>query len=111
MLSTLVLGWLAAHYLPAQWFPWWSFLGVCLLLGVLLGRSRMHAFWSGFAAVGLLWGVSALVIDIGNSAILSTRMAALFSLPSHWLMVLLTALLGALIGGLATWSGYALRRL
>jgi hypothetical protein len=111
MALSLLLGWLAAQYLPAQWFPWWSFLGVCLLLGVLLGRSRKHAFWSGFAAIGLLWGVSALVINIGNSAILSTRMAALFSLPSHWLMVLLTAILGALLGGLATWSGYALRRL
>ncbi|MBX3102660.1 MAG: hypothetical protein KF690_09145 [Bacteroidetes bacterium] len=110
-LCTALFSWLAACYLPAQWFPWWSFLGVCLLCGLLLGRSRRHAFWSGFLAILVLWGLAALVIDVGNTGILSTRMATLFSLPSRWLVTLITALVGGLLGGMATWSGYALRRI
>jgi hypothetical protein len=110
---TYLLGWL----LP-QWPVWPLPLGAALV-GVLLAQSqkrsmfsrrkppRAYAFWAGFLGSGLVWGLLSWGIDQGNAARLS-QMVAEFLLqdPSlHSVLVLLTALLGALLGGFGAMTG------
>jgi hypothetical protein len=69
------------------------------------------AYLSGFASIFLLWGVLAWWMDAQNDSILSQRMANLFPLGgSSALLILITAIVGAIIGGLSALSGSFLRR-
>ncbi len=90
------------------WMPWWTLAVVSAIFCFALEPRR--AFWAGFLGVFLLWLSVGLARSVPNEHILSTRMAGVFKLP-HWSMYLIvSALLGGLIGGLAGWSGVALRK-
>jgi ABC-type antimicrobial peptide transport system permease subunit len=57
-----------------------------------------------------LWGVLALWIDLKNESILSHKIAQIFPLGgSSILIILITALIGALVGGFAGMAGSSLR--
>lgn len=91
------------------WMPWWAGAIVAALTCFALRPRR--PFWAGFLSIFLLWLVVGLVADAPNEHILSTRMAGVFKLP-HWsLFLLVSALVGGLVGGFAGWSGAALARL
>lgn len=63
----------------------------------------------GFLATGLAWFLQALYIDIVNESILSSRIAEMMGVGSHWMILLVTFLIAALTGGLATLVGYFLK--
>lgn len=105
VLLVIVLGMVAGMFLP-----WWSIAVVAFLVGVLMGQSVGLGFLSGFLGVFLLWGCLAIWIDVKNQSILSHKVAALFPLGgSSFLLILVTAFVGALVGGFAALSGSALR--
>lgn len=86
--------------------PWWSVGMAPFAMAFWRGGSGGGAFWSGFLALALLWGGLAFV----RSGELAERMAAVFNLPGPIWLVLITALLGGLLGGLSAWTGYWFRR-
>lgn len=68
------------------------------------------AFLSGFTALFLLWGGIALFINIQNQGLLAEKVAMLLPLGgSPALLILVTALVGALVAGMASLSGNYLR--
>ncbi|QNP53534.1 hypothetical protein H9L05_08220 [Hymenobacter qilianensis] len=72
---------------------------------------ELGAFLAGFAGVGLGWLVLAGWLNIQNEGHLSHRVAELIPLGgSGWLLVLVTAVLGGLVGGLAALAGVWLRQ-
>lgn len=88
------------------WMPWWS-LAIIAALTCFALRPR-PAFWAGFLGIFLLWLTAGLVADAPNEHILSTRMAGVFKLP-HWsLFLLVSAVVGGLVGGFAAWTGAAM---
>jgi hypothetical protein len=57
----------------------------------------------------LLWSIVALWIDLKNESILSHKIAQIFPLGgSSFLLILTTAVIGALVGGFAAMSGASL---
>ena len=86
--------------------PWWSVFIPGLILGAILGRSGSHAFGWGFAGIGLLWLIQTLYIEIENGGVLTARIAELFSLPAPFLIIIATFLVGGLIGGFTSLTGY-----
>jgi len=103
LLSILLIAVLAGI---AEWFaPWWSLAIAAALIGFLMRLRPGKAFLAGFLGVGLLWLGFVLWRDIPNEHILSERLAKLFKLPNHTLFILVTAVLGGLIGGLSAWAG------
>lgn len=86
--------------------PWWS-LAIAAFIGGITLNSRFN-FLAGFLGVALLWFFYALLIDSTGAAPLTTRVAALFSMNS-FLLMLVTALIGGLVGGFAAMAGGALR--
>jgi hypothetical protein len=94
----------------AEYFlPWWSMAVVCFVVSLLMGLKGGKSFLMGFSCVALCWLTFALIHDIPNEHILSTRMAKVFGLPNYGLFILVTVVVGGLIGGLASWAGALLK--
>jgi hypothetical protein len=92
----------------AEYFlPWWTMAVMSFLVAFALRPPK--AFMCGFLGIAVLWLIAAMFKDIPNEHILSRRMAVLFHLPGYGLFMLVTVLLGALIGGTAAAAGALFR--
>ncbi|MGX5819057.1 hypothetical protein ACWKWU_12720 [Chitinophaga lutea] len=100
----------AAGYILGIFFDWWSIAVAAFVIALLYPQSPGRAFASGFLAVFLLWGALALMMDVRNDHILASRMGQLIlQSASPALMVIVTAVLGGLIGALSALSASVLR--
>ncbi|MCS7084840.1 MAG: hypothetical protein RMM53_02535 [Bacteroidia bacterium] len=89
-----------------RYLPWWGFMILPFVFSALMARSWRRALISGAAAVGLLWLTTAAYLNSVNEGILARRVAPLFSLPGPWALIAISALIGALTGGLAALAGF-----
>ncbi len=91
----------------AQYFlPWWVSLIVALAVEASLGKADGTAFFSGFYGISIPWMALSTYIDINNGSILSKQILALFHLPQYSaVMIVVTGLLGGLVGGLGSLTG------
>lgn len=97
-------------FLVQLFLPWWSLAIVAFFVGILIHQRAGMAFLSGFTALFLLWGGIALFINIQNQGLLAEKVALLLPLGgSPALLILVTALVGALVAGMASLSGNYLR--
>ena len=87
-------------FICGLFLPWWTIVPAAFVVSALIPQGALYSFLSGFLALFLLWGGMALGIDLANDSILSTRVAGVLPLQgSPTLLILVTALLGALAGG------------
>jgi hypothetical protein len=108
ILATLLIA--STGFIAGLFLPWWSIAVVAFLIAFLIPQGIGRSFLSGFTGVFLLWALLALWIDIKNESILSHKIAQLFPLGGQpVLLVLVSALIGALVGGFAAMSGASLR--
>ncbi len=88
------------------YFPWWTMAIVCFLIGGLAGMNGVSSFFTGFLAVALLWGGFALFLDMSNDSMLSGKMAQLLGEGmTSTALLLISAALGGLVGGMACMTG------
>ena len=100
-LIILILSFISSYLLP-----WWVAALIAFLAALFVGKTSGKAFVSGFGAIFVLWVILALMKSIPNDNILASRVIQLFPLPHQWILLLLiTALIGGLVGGLAALSG------
>ncbi len=92
--------------------PWWSVGLVAFAGGALFALERgMGSFLCGFLAALSLWSGYALYLDVANGSLLSEKVGRLMGgLPPEGL-VLITGLLGGLVGGSFALTGTQLSRL
>src|SRR5581483_2474423 len=87
-------------FIGGLFLPWWTIAVAAFVVSALIPQRPLAAFLAGFVAIFLLWGGMALVIDIANGHILATRVAGVLPLQgSSTLLLLITGLVGALVGG------------
>ena len=92
------------------YLPWWSLALVAFIVAALIHQRAGKAFLSGFLGLFLLWGVLAFIIDANNEHVLSVKVAELLPLGgSSFLLILVTAFIGGLVGGLAAMAGSYVR--
>ena len=97
-------------FLAGLRFEWWSIALVSFLVALLIPQKIGVAFLSGFLGIFILWAILAVWIDSKNGNLLSFKMAELFKLGgSSILLILVTALIGGLVGGFAAMAGSSLR--
>lgn len=95
----------ASCYLAELVFPWWSIVICAFIIGGVIPTRSFNAFLSGFLGVGLLWLIYAWVIDSAADSIISSKIAPLFFVNNESILIVLTALTGAIAGGMGAWSG------
>lgn len=96
-------------YVVEQFLPWWTIGGCAGLVAMGFSLNKRTAFGGGFAAISLLWTLAAISIDVQTSAVLSTKLAPLLGFQRTSLLILLTGLVGGIVGGLGALSGHQLR--
>src|ERR1700712_1535428 len=102
----LILSFASGYFLP-----WWVVAIAAFLAALFIGKTSAQSFWSGFGGVFIVWTVLALFKSIPNDHILAKRVIQLFPLPHHWILLLLiTALVGGLVGGMSALSGVLLKK-
>jgi hypothetical protein len=100
-LIILILSFISSYLLP-----WWASAIIAFLAALFAGKTSGQSFWSGFGAISILWTILALLKSVPNDNILASRVIQLFPLPHQWILLLLiTALIGGLVGGMAALSG------
>ncbi len=108
LIRTVIIA-IAAHF-ALLYFPWWS-IAICgFFAGALLSGSNFSSFFSGFLGIGLLWMVQGFIKQ-NSGGPLTDKIATLFTLPNGVYLVMITTLVGALVGGFATLSGLRFRRM
>lgn len=91
--------------------PWWSFAITNALVAIVVVQSPGKAFLSGALGIGLLWFILASIIDGQNHHILSVKVATLLPLKgSYNTLIIITSLIGFIVGGLASLTGSFVRK-
>jgi hypothetical protein len=97
-------------FVGGLWLPWWSIAVASFLIALLVHQKAGKAFLSGSIGVFLLWGALACWIDIKNEGVLSKKIAEVLPLGgSSFILIFVTALIGALVAGFGAMSGSYLR--
>ncbi len=105
LIITALLSFIAGLYLP-----WWCIAIAAFIVAMLVHQNAGMAFLSGFSGLLLLWSGLAFWIDSGNESILSARIGELLGIGNNpFLLILITAIIGALVAGFAAMSGSFLR--
>jgi hypothetical protein len=88
-------------FILQTFLPWWSMAIGCVTIGYVFSNGSLRSFVIGFLGIGLLWVGLALWIDLQTQSILTEKMNRLLPINS----VVLTGLVGALVGGFASMTG------
>jgi apolipoprotein N-acyltransferase len=91
--------------------PWWSIAIAAFLVAALIPQRPGKAFLTGFAALFVFWGLLSFWISSKNEHLLAHKVSQLIlNMDNPVMLVLATALIGALVAGFAALAGSYLRR-
>ena len=93
------------------YLPWWSIAVVAFIVAALIPQRPGKAFLTGFLALFLLWGALSFWISSKNDHILAHKISLLvLKMDNPYLLVFITAIIGALVAGMAALTGSYLRK-
>jgi hypothetical protein len=91
-------------------FPWWTIAIVAFIVTSLIPQNPLRSFLSGFTALFLLWGALAWLISSNNDHLMASKVALILKMGNSTILILATALIGALVAGFAALAGSFIRR-
>lgn len=98
-------------FVAGLWLPWWEIAIISFFVSVIIPQHARDSFLSGFLGVFFLWGILAWWIDFKNNSILSQKIAQVLPLGGYsYLLILVTAFIGALVAGFAALAASYLRK-
>lgn len=98
-------------FLSCLYFPWWTIAIIAFLISIIIQQTHLASFICGFVSLFLLWGFLSLYISTQNDHILAHRVSLLiFKTDSPYLLIFVTALIGAMVAGFAALTGSYLRK-
>lgn len=105
-LLTILLSFAACLFLP-----WWSIAIAAFVVAALIPQKPGKAFLTGFIALFLLWGGLSFWMSNNNDHILANKVSQLIlKMENPYMLILATALIGALVAGFAALAGSYLRK-
>ncbi len=92
------------------YMDWWAIAIVAFIVAVVIPQSAGRSFLTGFLALLLLWGGLSFYISNSNQNILAHKVSMLIiGMDNPYLLMLVTGLIGALVGGFAALTGAFVR--
>jgi len=99
-------------FVVCLYMDWWTIAVAAFAVAIFIHQKPLQSFLTGFIALLLLWGSLSWWIDMNNQHVLSNKLATLLPFGgSVFLMILVTALMGALVAGSAALAGSYARTL
>jgi len=93
------------------YLDWWSIAIAAFVVAALIPQRPLLAWLSGFLGLFLLWGGLSFFINEKNGGLFAAKIAGILPLGGNViLLMLVTALVGALVAGFAALSGSYLRK-
>jgi len=93
------------------YFPWWSIAVVCLIVSALIPQKPGMAFLCGFVALFILWAGLSFWISNNNEHVLAHKISmVILKKDDPNMLILVTGLIGAVVGGFAALTGSLLRK-
>src|SRR5690242_6714779 len=86
-------------YILDLFLPWYAIGIAAFVVSIFL--NSFSNFLAGFLSIGLLWFFAAWLIDQHSSSDLASRVSQIFPFEKKTLLLVITALIGALVGGFA----------
>ena len=94
------------------YFPWWSIAIVAFIIPVIIPQRAVMSFISGFLSLFVLWGALSFWISSSNGHIFTHKVSlVILRVGNPYLLILASALIGALVAGSAALAGSHLRKL
>ena len=98
-------------FIICLYMDWWTIAIIAFIVAILIQQPPLQSFLTGFIALLLLWGGLAWWINMKNENVLAHKMAVLLPFGgSTFLMILVTAMIGALVAGCAALAGSYARK-
>ncbi|MEP6595673.1 MAG: hypothetical protein ABJA71_06985 [Ginsengibacter sp.] len=93
-------------FVACLYFPWWSVALVAFIVAIIIQQTPGMSFVTGFFALFFLWGGLSFWISNTNGYLLAHKLSLLIlKINSSWLLMFLTAIIGALVAGFAAMTG------
>ena len=93
------------------YLPWWSIAIVSFLVAAFIPLKPLAAFLAGFTAVFILWLSLAFWISSANEHVLAHKVSMLvLKMDNVGVLIFITALIGALVAGMAALAGSFVRK-
>ena len=106
LILTVLLSFAACLFLP-----WWSIAIAAFIVAALIPQKPFKSFITAFIALFLLWGGLSFWMSNNNDHVLAHKVSQLIlKMDNPYLLVLATALIGALLAGFAALAGSYLRK-
>ena len=97
-------------FASGYFLPWWIVAIAAFLPALFIGKTPAKAFFAGFSAVFVVWAGMALYKSFPNDNMLAKKVATLMQLPNWILLLVVTAIIGGLVGGMSALSGVLVKR-
>ncbi len=91
--------------------PWWSLALVAFIIGFISNLRFMAAFAAGLLGSGSVWAAYALMLNNANESMLANKIGQLFTIPEPMLLIVISALIAGILGGLAAAGGRGLKQM
>jgi hypothetical protein len=93
------------------YLPWWSVAIVAFIVAALIPQKPFKSFLTGFISLFLLWGSLAWFLSSNNNHLLAHKISLLFlKMDNPFLLIAITAMIGALVAGFASLAGSFVRK-
>ncbi|MCS6904956.1 MAG: hypothetical protein RML72_09675 [Bacteroidia bacterium] len=97
--------------LVSLFLPWYAIALVAMIIGGYTAKSYWASIVIGFVGCAIAWILPALIIDLKNEGILSSRIIILLQLSSESYLYTIAALISGSCGALASLTGFSFKAL
>jgi len=93
------------------YLPWWSISIVAFVVTALIPQKPFKSFLTGFISLFILWSCLSFYISFNNNHLLAHKVSMIILQDDNpYLLILATALIGAIVAGFGALTGSYVRK-
>ncbi len=87
------------------YLPWWYIAMAAFIGAIVMQQSQVKSFTAAFIAVSALWSIHALILDVRNAQLLSSKVAVVLQMGNSSVLIIIAAFVGGIVAGMAALTG------